>query len=309
VGTLTYAVLRAAGALDRLEPSLRARLRERYRAQVALHLARMGELDRVLDAARAAGLPLVPLKGALLGRTHYGDPGAREMLDLDLLCPPEALEQATALIAALGFTAIAPDPARAQSGGTHDVKLVRGPTHIELHFRLWHELGIDPDPRPLLARAREVPFGGGRVLAPTAADHLYFVLVHAALHGFAGNPMWIPDALLLADEVGPSAWETVMARARRTGAELAVLAARDHLRGVLGGGQIVPGPGRLRRALLHRAAPWLQRGEPALGLWPSRLVRPLLFERPGPLLRWAAGKAALWAALKRQGATRTGGRS
>jgi hypothetical protein len=41
-------------------------------------------------------------------------------------------------------------------------------------------------------------------------------------------------------------------------------------------------------------APWLQRGEGELGVWSSRLVRPLLFDRPRDLGSWALEKLAMW---------------
>ena len=47
--------------------------RASYLASLAFNLARLARLDAMLAAARAVGLRLVPFKGALLARTHYGD--------------------------------------------------------------------------------------------------------------------------------------------------------------------------------------------------------------------------------------------
>jgi hypothetical protein len=41
-------------------------------------------------------------------------------------------------------------------------------------------------------------------------------------------------------------------------------------------------------------SPWLYRGEGELGPWASRVVRPLLFDRPRDLGSWALEKLAMW---------------
>jgi hypothetical protein len=237
----------------------------------------------------------MPIKGALLVRTHYGDPGARAMVDVDVVCAPDELERAVELGRDLGMRRHDPEAFRTARAATHDVKLVDGGVTIELHHRLWHELRIARDVEPLLARARPVPFGETTAWAPDDADHLYVVLVHAATHGFAGNAMWMTDAALLiagADRPLLPRVEELAAAAR---GRVALAAARDHLRWTMpwldvGDGGAAP----LRRALLRRMAPWLQRGEADLGVWPSRVVRPLLFDRPRDLAGWALEKLAMW---------------
>ena len=78
----------------------RRRGARRYFAALAFNLARLQRLERVLAAARAAGLRLMPLKGALLARTHYGDPGARPMVDVDS-CARRASSSAPSSCAAI----------------------------------------------------------------------------------------------------------------------------------------------------------------------------------------------------------------
>ena len=50
----------------------------------------------------------------------------------------------------------------------------------------------------------------------------------------------------------------------------------------------------VRRAIVRRLTPWLQRGEGELGPWASRLVRPLLFDRARDLGSWAIEKLQMW---------------
>jgi len=277
--------------------------RQRYLAALAFNLARLQRLDELLAAARAAGLKLVPFKGALLARTHYGDPGARAMVDVDLLCAPGDLARAVELGRDLGLERYDMEPFRRARGATHDVKLADRGVTIELHHRLWHELRIDNDVEPLIARATEVPFGAATAWAPDEADHLYVVCVHAATHGFTGNALWMTDAALLAAGARGS-WERVRALAEAAHGRVALAAARDQLAAAMpwldleleldgdgdGGGAAV------RRAIVRRMSPWLQRGEGELGPWASRLVRPLLFDRARDLGSWALEKLAMWRA-------------
>lgn len=297
VRALTFALMRDHGALDRLAPEERETHRRAYLSALAWNLIRLERLDQVLEACGAAGLRVVPIKGGALCQSHYGDPGARPMVDLDLLCALSDLDKVAAILRGLGFQPLAASPTRVALGGVHDVKFVDGPVMIELHFRLWHELDIDSSPDGLLARAVETQLGQHRALVPSTADHLYLVLVHAALHGFAGNALWLSDAALLAADGGEAVWPEVNELGRAAGASLAVATATDHLALVFPG--CVPEAARssaapLRRRLLRYLAPWLERGEAELGTLASRLVRPLLFERPGPLLGWARNKLRLW---------------
>ena len=78
---LRYAVAADGGGLGALPAAAAARLRAAYAAVLAANLSRYARLDAILDAARAERLPLVVLKGAALGRTLYGDPGVRAMVD------------------------------------------------------------------------------------------------------------------------------------------------------------------------------------------------------------------------------------
>jgi hypothetical protein len=270
--------------------------REQYLQTLAWNLPRMTALDRLLAAAEQQGVKLVPIKGALLARTHYGDLGARAMVDVDVVCEPRQLDAAIAVGERLGFTRVDPPPFRRARDAVHDVKLVDGAATIEVHHRLWHELRIDRDVSGLVSRARRVPFGDGEAWAPADADHLYVVLVHAALHGFTGNPAWLADAALIVARAGADVWRDVETLARAAGAELPLAAAREHLAAVLPVAGAVVDERRwpMQRALLRTLAPWLQTGEARLGPWPSRLVRPLLFDRARDAGGWALEKLGLW---------------
>ena len=217
------------------------------------------------------------------------------MVDVDLVCAPDQIERAVELGRDLGMQRYDPEAFRGARGATHDVKLADGALTVELHHRLWHELRIARDVEPLLARARAIDYGPTTVWAPDDADHLYVVLVHAATHGFLGNPLWMTDAALLLAGAREPLWPRVQALADAANARVALAVARDQLRLTMPWLDVGDaGAAPLRRALLRRMAPWLQRGESELGVWPSRLVRPLLFDRPRDLGSWALEKLAMW---------------
>jgi hypothetical protein len=267
-----------------------------YLAALAFNLARLERLERLLTAARGVGLRLMPIKGALLLRTHYGDPGARSMVDVDLVCAPDDLGRAIELALDLGMTRHDRETFRSERDAVHDVLIADGGVNIELHHRLWHELRIAREVEPLLARATEVPFGGTTAWAPDDADHLYVVLVHAATHGFCGNALWMTDAALLVAGAATPLWPRVQALAGAARAKVALAAARDQLRLAMPWLELDgdEGGAPLRRAILRQMSPWLQRGEAELGVWPSRVVRPLLFDRTRDLGSWVVEKLALW---------------
>jgi hypothetical protein len=66
-------------------------------------LRHVANLRETLAALETAEIPVVVLKGAALAADAYGDVGARDPGDLDLLVPPERLEPAGRALAASGL--------------------------------------------------------------------------------------------------------------------------------------------------------------------------------------------------------------
>ncbi|HSL83422.1 MAG TPA: nucleotidyltransferase family protein, partial [Thermoanaerobaculia bacterium] len=104
VAPLLHLRLTGQGAGDGAAPEdLAAWLAHQYR-QNRERIARMlGELGEVLALFDREGVPLMPMKGAVLLPLHYDDPGARPMNDLDLLLPPEHWEAGHELLGRLGY--------------------------------------------------------------------------------------------------------------------------------------------------------------------------------------------------------------
>ena len=160
---------------------------------------------------------------------------------------------------------------------------------------MWHELALPNDVRGLIARAAAVPFGAARALVPSTADHLYLTLVHAATHGFCGNPLWLADAALLAASAHGDVWRDVWRLAEDNRALVPLAAAIDQFRAAFP--ELAPAaraaPGALRRFVIGLVVPRAQRDDGAHARGASRLVRSLLLADAGSFFAWAATKASL----------------
>ena len=61
-------------------------LRSRQRTQLLFTLSMTAELFRMLELLRQAGIETIVVKGPVLALRAYGDPAARQYVDLDLAC-------------------------------------------------------------------------------------------------------------------------------------------------------------------------------------------------------------------------------
>ncbi|MDQ7007553.1 MAG: nucleotidyltransferase family protein [Acidobacteriota bacterium] len=116
-----------------------------WRAELQAYLARLArhhgfffiEAQRVSDALAARSIPAVVLKGVGLARTLYVKPEDRSFRDLDLLVPPEALDEALACAEGLGYSRLRPE-LDALYRRHHFHLILEGPgrPRLELHWAL-----------------------------------------------------------------------------------------------------------------------------------------------------------------------------
>jgi hypothetical protein len=152
-----------------------------------LHL----ELRAVLARFAAAGVPLMPLKGAVLGVLCYADSGERPMADLDLLVHRHDLDRAVALLGELGYEEV--------SGGRKHLKLARAaareivdagrehpdnPRWIELHPACCEWLDDEQIELTdcIWATASEAWLLGEPAWLPGPSAHWIYLLVHGSHH-------------------------------------------------------------------------------------------------------------------------------
>jgi hypothetical protein len=99
------------------------------------------ELQTILARFNSAGIPLIPLKGAVLTAVYYQDPGQRPTADLDLLIRPEDLTHSLNLLTQLGYEiekrnwkhAILSNPAN-RAVISFEVEHPDNPRRIDLHL-------------------------------------------------------------------------------------------------------------------------------------------------------------------------------
>ncbi len=176
------------------------------------------DLRAILARFAAADVPLMPLKGAVLGPLYYSDPAERPMADLDLLVRAETLAQSAQLLVDIGYEVVfegrkhvklaprggrrrpvsdaggasdgdvgadaggspGPGPGDHEAAGEHP----DNPRWVELHPACGEWLG---DERidltgPIWAGARRQPLLGEPAWLPDPATHWLYLLVHATHH-------------------------------------------------------------------------------------------------------------------------------
>ncbi len=91
-------------------PEISLRLSGAYWANHFRNRMLLEELARVLQNAAAAGIAVMPLKGAALALLYYSTPALRPMSDLDLLLQPGDVVAMTALLHRLGYEEVSGAP-------------------------------------------------------------------------------------------------------------------------------------------------------------------------------------------------------
>jgi hypothetical protein len=253
-----WSALRSSGAVQPVPEQLAGQWRKdprgRVPVEVALASTHRRNLDHVnnlcqqaseiLHALDAADIRAVPLKGVdAVFSGRYVDPGARTMVDADILVDPESVDEAEAVVGRLGYRPV-PAPA-----STHQLAPVVRPGQagsVELHRALAVERWADiVDPAAVLDRSSPAPGGRRQASRTDSAVHL---VAHAQLHD-EGYLLWrLPlravheTALMLsgAEEVDWDEVARAFSRVRRRAALVAHLdmtARLFALRSPLSGGR------------------------------------------------------------------------
>lgn len=194
-------------------PSWRRFLESQHRHVEVRHRRIETTLERIDTLARAAGLPVVPLKGSALHVLKTYEPGDRPMADIDLLTREEHAGQATRLLHDLGYVLSFNHPRHAVfKPATGSPPAVLGehrdtPVNIELHTRIYEQLPASAVDISERIHPRE----------PEPGSHPYpsrdALLSHLLLHA-AGNLckhslrlIQLHDIALLARGMQPAEWQ------------------------------------------------------------------------------------------------------
>jgi hypothetical protein len=226
ISALAYCCLTGAG-VGSAPPDLLARLRQASITAGRRATLLTGELVRLLQEFDAHGLPVVPLKGAVLAETLYDNPALREFGDLDLLIHKHDIPAAAAILRRDGYTLNSPLawlPEEKVIGLSFELLYTKDlATRVDLHWEvapsdypfrfdtgiLWRSLG----------RAR---IAGTEVANLSPQSQLLFLCVHGARHMWV-NLRWLADLARLATVWADMDWEQALSQARQVRCEHAVL--------------------------------------------------------------------------------------
>ena len=140
VGPLLYKVLSGSGKFSSLPADVRDFLRLMYASTSIKNQRIFKELEMLARLFRAAGIPIVVLKGVCLALSVYPDSGLRSMGDVDLLLPKEKLVEAVEIAKALGYQIAKPEAsAGLRDLFNHEICMQKSGAHpltLELHHSL-----------------------------------------------------------------------------------------------------------------------------------------------------------------------------
>jgi hypothetical protein len=222
-----WRIARAAAAIQGLAPLLDSALawrgpdgwcrflREQSAQSAARHALIRAMLDDLDARARAAGVAMLPLKGAALYAMGLYSPGARPMGDIDLLVGEDDVEAAAAVLLGAGYE-WAFDIQRHRvfrPRGSRESQLLRlgehidNPIKIELHSRIAERLPtVEVD---LTRELLEGATGPGLRAYPSRLALMRHLLLHAAgnMRARALRHVQIHDIALLASTLAPPDWD------------------------------------------------------------------------------------------------------
>jgi hypothetical protein len=148
------------------------------------------ELGRIAEWFAAENIALLVLKGGAFIFDLYAEPGIRPAGDLDLLVPPERLEDATRILQAQGYTLVSAKLRHGLRELAHPNRPA-GKGNIDLHsrvgpWRAWTAPGYPLDMDGIWRRAAPLPLPGCArpPLQMSPEDALLFVCFQMATHGF-----------------------------------------------------------------------------------------------------------------------------
>ncbi|MAT97322.1 MAG: hypothetical protein CL608_09290 [Anaerolineaceae bacterium] len=239
-----------------IPPKAMAKLAVTHKMQAQRNEAIYAQLAQLLQAAAAANLQPVALKGVHLAACYYSEPAQRPMNDIDLLFTPEELPQAEVLLLELGYGGKHKSAETGARVTKHTSTFRREDTTkqnatpnpylsasldrtIEPHSSLeesWFGLKVDMTPgiRERVDTAVLTPNTAPcHVLNPT--DLLHHICLHFAFHLIQGAPSFVQlTDLLVITQANRVDWDTFLQRvteAKSWGYVLAALTLAQQLVG------------------------------------------------------------------------------
>ncbi len=197
---------------------------ETHSRQRSMHMIRLvGHLKTVLTCLQAAGIPVIVLKGPILGQRLFGNMALRPSNDLDLLVREEDRDRTYALLQEqLGFDTDFHDLSRLSDKQrrhflkhSHELSLGHSAWSLvlDLHWRTSRfELKQFSEWDMLYQRADRLTFAGVETVYFRDDDLLVYLAAHGARHGWL-RLFWLNDLAALMRGGSVCDWARVLATA------------------------------------------------------------------------------------------------
>jgi Uncharacterised nucleotidyltransferase len=216
VGPLLYRTLSMLCS-DLVPVESLTQLRQRTQAGALLNRLLVQELVVLCEAFAAHGVPVIPIKGAILAASAYGDLTLRDFNDMDLLVPKRSIADAQTVLLALGYEK--KDPSTEPSGTDHE----EGPYHVfikkrtlfrvDLQWMMADQHFVFQLDRPEFWQHRTaVPLANKTVHGLTPEDLLIVLCVHGSKHAWEALK-WVCDVAELIRAHDQLNWDRIFSSA------------------------------------------------------------------------------------------------
>lgn len=172
-------------------------LQQEYKRNTMLMLSLCAEMNRICGNFAEKQIPILVLKGPVLAMDLYGDISKRTSRDLDFLIQVKDLERVEELLLSYGYVCEEEDYKtvfnewkwrRYHISYVHPEKQIT----VEIHWRLGHGPGLEPNFRDLWERRRSHPQTPANVFYLGKEDLFAYLVSHGARHSWF-RLRWLED--------------------------------------------------------------------------------------------------------------------
>jgi hypothetical protein len=180
---LVYSLLKRRGQLHTVPRALRTRLEAKYTESLFRSVFIRSQTERLLHRFEQLGIEAIPLKGPLFASKYFGDSGARETSDIDLLVREQELPDAADAVRELGFEHMSPPiPGHFHRSFSKPLPHASAPLTVELHWDLLvantSKLDVDQ------FWQQSLPLPGHRFISELSDRHAFYMI---CLHSWRHN--------------------------------------------------------------------------------------------------------------------------
>ncbi|WHZ29226.1 MAG: hypothetical protein OJF51_004027 [Nitrospira sp.] len=216
VGSLLHRSLSACCS-DLVPVEFLTQLRRRTQAVALLNRLLAQEVIVLCEAMAARGVPVIPIKGATLAASIYGDLALRDFNDMDLLVPERAIADAQAVLLASGYErkdcSSAPEGTDQEDGPYHVFIKRRMLFRVDLQWTIAQQNFMFQLDRPEFWKHRVPLVVANTTVQGLAPEDLLIVLcVHGSKHVWE-ELKWVCDVAELLRSHRHLDWERIYSNA------------------------------------------------------------------------------------------------